>query len=95
MDLRNPTLREHPVLPLVTTALTAIGLLTPQGMLKHWRYAIVGVFILTAVITPGDMVTAQIIMGVPMTGLYLLSVGLSWLVVRRRKKREEKEEQDG
>jgi len=81
-------------LPLVTTALSAIGLVTPQGLLRHWRYAIVGVFFLTAVITPGDMVTAQIIMGVPMTGLYLLSVGLAWLVTRRRKKAEKAAEEE-
>ena len=84
-------------LPLVTTALSAIGLVTPQGLLRHWRYAIVGVFLLTAIITPGDVVTAQIIMGVPMLFLYLLSVGLAWLVVRRRKKAEAaaEEEEDG
>ena len=75
-------------LPLVTMTLTAIGLVTPGQLLRQWRYAIVGVFVVTAAITPGDVVTAQIIMGVPMTLLYFLSVGLSWLVARRRRKRE-------
>jgi len=75
-------------LPLVTMTLTAIGLVTPGQLLRQWRYAIVGVFIVTAAITPGDVVTAQIIMGVPMTLLYFLSVGLSWLVARRRRKQE-------
>src|SRR5262249_20800274 len=69
--------------PLVTMSLTAMGLVTPGFLLRQWRYAIVGVFLLTAIITPGDVVTAQIIMGVPMTGLYFLSVGLSWFVARR------------
>jgi Sec-independent protein secretion pathway component TatC len=41
------------------------------------------------VITPGDVVTAQIIMGIPMTGLYFLSVGLSWFVARRRRDAEQ------
>jgi len=71
-------------LPLVTMTLTAMGLVTPKQLLRQWRYAIVGVFFVTAVITPGDVVTAQIVMGVPMTLLYFLSVGLSWLVARRR-----------
>jgi len=71
-------------LPLVTMALTALGLVTPQFLLKQWRYAIVIVFLITALITPGDVVTAQIVMGVPMTALYFASVGLSWLVARRR-----------
>lgn len=75
-------------LPLVTMTLTAMGLVTPGQLLRHWRYAIVGVFLVTAAITPGDVVTAQIIMGLPMTLLYFLSVGLSALVARRRAKRE-------
>jgi sec-independent protein translocase protein TatC len=72
-------------LPLVTMALTAIGLVTPGFLLKQWRYALVLVFLVTALITPGDVATAQLIMGVPMTGLYFVSVGLSWLVAKRRK----------
>ncbi len=70
-------------LPLVTMTLTALGLVTPAFLLRQWRFALVITFFVTAMITPGDVVTAQIIMGVPMTGLYLLSVGLSWLVARR------------
>ncbi|HTM56954.1 MAG TPA: twin-arginine translocase subunit TatC [Candidatus Udaeobacter sp.] len=70
-------------LPLVCMTLTAIGLVTPRDLLRQWRFAIVGVFIVTAVITPGDVVTAQLVMGIPMVALYFLSVGLSWLVARR------------
>lgn len=71
-------------LPLVTMALTAMGLVTPGYLLRQWRYALVIVFVMTAIITPGDVVTAQLIMGVPMTALYFVSVGLSWLVAKRR-----------
>ena len=72
-------------LPLVTMALTALGLVTPRLLLSQWRVAIVAVFFVTAVITPGDVVTAQIVMGVPMVALYFLSVALSWMVARRRR----------
>ena len=71
-------------LPLVTMALTALGLVTPGFLLRQWRYAIVLVFLVTAIITPGDVVSAQLIMGAPMTLLYFVSVGLSYLVARRR-----------
>lgn len=71
-------------LPLVTMTLTAIGLVTPRALIRQWRYAIVAAFLLTALITPGDVVTAQLVMGVPMMLLYFVSVGLSWLVARRR-----------
>ncbi|HYM79950.1 MAG TPA: twin-arginine translocase subunit TatC [Candidatus Limnocylindria bacterium] len=72
-------------LPLVTMTLTAIGLVTPGALLRQWRYAVVAVFVVSALITPGDVVTAQIILGVPLVALYFLSVGLSWLVARRRR----------
>jgi Sec-independent protein secretion pathway component TatC len=42
-------------------------------------------FLLTALITPGDVVTAQLVMGVPMMVLYFVSVGLAWIVARRRR----------
>jgi sec-independent protein translocase protein TatC len=71
-------------LPLVTMALTGLGLVTPGFLLRQWRYALVLVFLVTALITPGDVVTAQLIMGVPMTALYFVSVGLSWMVAKRR-----------
>ena len=69
-------------LPLVTMLLTSLGVVTPGVLLKQWRYALVLVFLVTALITPGDVVTAQVVMGVPMTLLYFASVGLSWLVAR-------------
>ena len=72
-------------LPLVTMTLTAIGMVTPGFLLRQWRVAIVCAFLVTALITPGDVVTAQLVMGVPMTLLYFLSVGLSWMVARRRR----------
>ena len=79
-------------LPLVCMLLTAIGIVTPGYLLRQWRVAIVLVFLTTAIITPGDVVTAQLIMGLPMTALYFLSVGLSWFVARRRRESGEGEE---
>ena len=77
-------------LPLVTMTLTAIGLVTPGFLLRQWRFAIVAAFFATAIITPGDVVTAQLVMGVPMTLLYFVSVGLSYIVARRRRTPEER-----
>jgi len=75
-------------LPMVTLLLTAIGLVTPQFLLRQWRYALVAIFVLTALITPGDVVSAQVVMGAPMALLYFLSVGLSFLVAKRRERSE-------
>ena len=82
-------------MPLVMMMLTAVGIVTPKTLLKQWRYAIFGSFVVTAAITPGDVVTAQIIMALPMTALYFLSVGLSWIVHRRQQRRNTQEDYVG
>jgi sec-independent protein translocase protein TatC len=84
-------------LPLVLMTLTAVGLVTPRFLLQQWRIALVLTFLVTAIITPGDVVTAQLIMGGPMVGLYFASIGLSWFVWRRRSapRREAMEEGRG
>jgi len=75
-------------LPLVTMLLTGIGLVTPMFLLKQWRVAIVIIFVVTAAITPGDIVSAQVVMGGPMVALYFLSVGLSFFVAKGKAKAE-------
>lgn len=75
-------------LPLVTMLLTAVGVVTPGFLLRQWRAALVGVFLLTALITPGDVVSAQLLMGVPMVLLYFVSVALSALVAKKRRESE-------
>lgn len=77
-------------LPMVTLLLTAIGLVKPMFLLKQWRVALVAIFVLTAVITPGDVVSAQLVMGGPMVLLYFLSVGLSFLVAKKRDDAEDR-----
>lgn len=71
-------------LPLVTMLLTAIGLVKPMFLLKQWRMALVVIFVVTALITPGDVVSAQIVLGVPMLLLYFISVGLSFFVAKKK-----------
>jgi sec-independent protein translocase protein TatC len=78
-------------MPMVALLLTAIGLVTPQFLLRQWRAAIVVIFVVTAIITPGDVVSAQVIMGAPMAVLYFVSVGLSFLVARNRAKKDREE----
>jgi sec-independent protein translocase protein TatC len=79
-------------LPLVTTVLTMLGIVSPGGLLARWRYAVLIIFVVAAVITPGDG-PSQLVLGIPVTLLYFVSVGLSY-AVRRRQRREESGEDD-
>lgn len=70
--------------PLVMAMLARLGLVSPAAMAKQWRYAIVGVAIAAAVITPTvDPVNMSIVM-VPLLGLYFLGVGMARAVYRPR-----------
>jgi len=70
-------------LPVVSLLLSAIGLLTPPFMRHYRRHSIVVILILSSFITPPDPVS-MIIMAFPLIFLYELSIGVSWMVNRKR-----------
>lgn len=69
-------------LPVVTFFLARIGLVTHLTMIRHGRFAIVGIFIVAAVMTPAD-VASQMLMAGPLLLLYGLSIGVAYLFGRR------------
>ena len=78
--------------PLVIYVLTAIGFVKPQVLSEHWRIAIVAIAILAAAITPTvDPVNMALVMA-PMSLLYFISIGLSFIAYRGRKRQEQKRE---
>jgi sec-independent protein translocase protein TatC len=79
-------------LPLLLSILAMIGIVTPKGLWRFNRYAILIFFILGAVLTPGDLVVGQIAMGGALTVLYNLSIVAAIVVAKRRKKHREAEE---
>jgi len=72
-------------LPLVAGALAALRIVTAKWLLKQWRLAIVATLVVSALITPGDVVTAQVILGLPLVVLYILSIGVAFVIERLRK----------
>ena len=76
-------------MPAVVLILARIGIVTAGFLWRHIKYAILLIFIASAVITPtGDMVTQSLMAG-PMIALYLFSIGLAWLFGKRRRQAEE------
>ena len=71
-------------LPLGIGALTAMNVVSSRFLLRQWRLAIVGAVVVSALITPGDVVIAQLILGIPLVGLYALSVIVAWMIERSR-----------
>jgi sec-independent protein translocase protein TatC len=60
-------------LPVALVILVLLGWVTPT-QLREWRgYAIVGIFVVAAVITPPDVVS-QLLLAIPMVALYELGI---------------------
>lgn len=74
-------------LPVLIFILSLFGIVTPKFLLDNFRYAILVIAILAAILTPTpDAMTMLVFMAV-LVALYFLGVGVSWLVVRRRERR--------
>jgi len=72
-------------LPVLVFILSLFGLLTPEFMGHYRKHAIVIILVLSAFITPPDPVSL-VLMSIPLLLLYELSIGVSWLVNRRKHK---------
>ena len=66
-------------LPLFTFFLVRLGLWDYRGMWRTFRYAIIAIFIVAAILTPGPDIASQILLAIPLTLLYLLSIGVAYL----------------
>lgn len=73
-------------LPVVVYFLAELGLVTPKTLRQYRKHAIVGVLILSAIITPPD-ITSQMLVTLPLLVLYELSIHIAKIVTRRRERK--------
>ena len=78
-------------LPILILLLTAIGLVTPGFLAKYRRHSFVGMLLLSAIITPGDLIISTLMLFIPLYGLYELSIILSWFVYRAKQRKAKRE----
>lgn len=76
-------------LPILIYILTKIGLVTPEILRKYRKFALIIVLVLSAVITPPDVVS-QIIVAIPILILYEVSIYISKIVIRNQLREERK-----
>lgn len=65
--------------PILIFFLTRVGIVTPGFLMKHFKYAVLVIFVIAAIITPTPDMVTQSALAVPMILLYLLGVGVSWV----------------
>ncbi|HEY6143495.1 MAG TPA: twin-arginine translocase subunit TatC [Flavobacterium sp.] len=76
-------------MPIIIYFLTKLGLVTPQFLRKYWKYAVVIILIIAAIVTPPDVVS-QTIVAIPMLIVFELSVLISAIVHKGKERREAK-----
>lgn len=79
-------------LPMVVFALSWVGVVHPRTLLKGWRYALLAIVVVAAVLTPPDPLS-QLMLAGPVMLLYLASV-LVAMLVRRGKDAPNEEDPD-
>ena len=73
------------MLPVFIYITTRVGLTTPEMLVSKRKFVILGIFVMAAILTPPDVVS-QVMLGVPMLGLYEIGILVSRMV--RKKERE-------
>ena len=76
-------------LPILIVFLTLLRVMTPQFLLRNFRYAVLLICILAAAITPTPDVLTMSLFALPLIALYFLGIGLSHLVLWNRKRNED------
>lgn len=74
-------------LPVLAFFFARVGLIDHRFLIRHFRYAVVAMAVLAAVLTPPDFV-AQIFFMVPLSLLYGVSIGVAFLARRRDQDKE-------
>lgn len=78
-------------LPVLLTLMGKAGLVSAEGLSQVRKYAVVGILVLAAIVTPPDVIT-QVILFTVVYGLYEISI---WLVRRVERKRDRELREQG
>jgi sec-independent protein translocase protein TatC len=74
-------------LPILIFFLSLFGIVTPKFLWKNFRYAILVIAIVAAIVTPTPDAMTMLIFMAPMVGLYFVGIAVSAVVTRRRDRR--------
>ena len=71
-------------MPVVIFVLSKFGIITARFMVKNFKYAVLIIFIVGAVASPGGDPMSQFVFVAPMLVLYVISIGVAWLFGKKK-----------
>lgn len=71
-------------LPVLIYILARLGIVSSSFLKKHWRYAVVIIFLIAGVATPSPDMFSQLLLGTPLLGLYLVGIQVAKRVEKNR-----------
>jgi sec-independent protein translocase protein TatC len=73
-------------LPILVFFLALMGIVNAGWMWRNLRYSILVIFIIAAIVTPTTDILNMCIFAAPMVALYVVSIGIAWLVHPKQRK---------
>jgi len=70
-------------LPVVAFFLARVGVVDHNTLIRPWRYALIGIVVIAAILTPGPDVASQMLLVAPLVVLYIVSIGVAYVFGNR------------
>jgi sec-independent protein translocase protein TatC len=71
-------------MPALVFFLARMGVITARWMVRQFKYAVLVIVVVAAIITPSADVASQLIVAGPMVILYILSIAIAWMFGKRK-----------
>ena len=71
-------------MPVVIFVLARFGIVSAKFLIKNFKYAVLIIFIVAAVASPGQDPASQMLFAAPMLVLYVISIGVAWLFGKKK-----------
>lgn len=71
-------------LPMLMFVLAKLGIVSARFLIRNFKYAVLLIFIVAAVVTPDGSMVVQVVMAAPMITLYIISIGVVWIFGKPR-----------
>ncbi len=78
--------------PLLFVALVALGIMSASLLNRSRKFAVLGIFVLSAVVSPGDAIGTTLALAIPLYLLYEMSVVVAFIIERRRRTKKARED---